>query len=122
MTPEEIIARALAKMDGYEFDDAAEEFSPGAEKITAALSAAGYVIVPKEPTEPVDPGAPKTNLARYADRIPPGGTIEEMHRRVTDRCGCQDRYKTCDCVSVFNKVLSDWWYEHNTNGRSGTKG
>lgn len=68
---------------------------------------------------PVDPGAPKTNLARYADRMPPGGTIEEMHRRVTDLCGCQDRYKTCDCVSVFNKVLSDWWYEHNTSELGG---
>lgn len=48
--------------------------------------------------------------------LPPNMTPEMFFRRVYDKCGCNGRYPSCDCVSVVNKTAIDVWTEYNSGG------
>ena len=61
------------------------------------------VIVPRKPRNPKN--------------WPTGMPQEEIERRINAVCGCGGSWD-CDCVSVFNKAISDAWYDHNTKGLS----
>lgn len=46
-------------------------------------------------------------------KFPPTMSSDDVEKRIDDACGCRGRHD-CDCVSVFNQVCRDSWYEHNT--------
>jgi hypothetical protein len=44
-------------------------------------------------------------------------SADDLEARIDKICGCAGQWD-CNCVSVFNRAMSELWYEHNSKPRS----